>query len=60
MNRTRPVYQLPTGRQIYEDPNGTFSHQHPIEMWWCERHRTLQEALQCHAIMTMKDQPPPS
>ena len=48
MHQSVPVQQLPNGKFIYEDNGGTFSHQHPREAWWCERHKSLAEALACY------------
>ena len=48
MHQSVPVKELPNGKYIYEDCGGTFSHQHPTEVWWCERHKSLQEAMDCY------------
>ena len=48
MHQAVPVQLLPNGKYIYEDSGGTFSHQHPREAWWCERHKTQAEALTCY------------
>ena len=48
MHQSIPVRDLPNGKSIYKDCGGTFSHQHPEEPWWCERHATVEEAWQCY------------
>lgn len=60
MSRSRPVQELPDGSQIYADPGGTFSHRHPLERWWCERHLSVEEARACHQRMGMQEMRPPS
>lgn len=55
MHQSIPVQQLPNGRQIYKDSGGTFSHQHPVEAWWCERHKSIEEALQCYKKLEEED-----
>lgn len=48
MHQSIPVKDLPNGKHIYRDCGGTFSHQHPVEVWWCERHVSIEEAWQCY------------
>lgn len=59
MTRSRPVQQLPDGSQVYADPGGVFSHRHPTQHWWCERHRTIEEAVACHQRMCSGELRPP-
>jgi hypothetical protein len=58
--RSVPVQLLPNGKYIYQDPGGTFSHQHPIEAYWCERHRTMEEALNCYILAEQSHLKPPA
>ena len=60
MMRSVPVQLLPNGKHIYEDAGGTFSHQHPTDAWWCERHRSVDEALACYILAEQKTLRPPS
>jgi len=48
MHQSFPVKELPNGKHIYRDSGGTFSHQHPNQMWWCERHTSIEEAWLCY------------
>ena len=48
MTRSFPVQELPNGKHIYQDPQGTFSHQHPTSGCWCEQHKTADEAWECY------------
>jgi hypothetical protein len=60
MSRSTPVQLLPNGKHIYQDPGGTFSHQHPTEGWWCERHTSIEDAMTCYKLAQQKVlQPPP-
>ena len=51
MHQAYPVKDLPNGKHIYHDRGGTYSHQHPVEPWWCEKHRTIEEAFNCYKRM---------
>ncbi len=48
MHQSFPVHDLPNGKSVYQDSGGTFSHQHPVHPGWCERHVSIQEALDCY------------
>jgi hypothetical protein len=59
MSRSFPVKDLPNGKSIYQDPGGTFSHQHPTSGWWCEKHRTIDEAWDCYQQQAQKEKEAP-
>lgn len=48
MHQAIPVSELPNGKYIYQDRGGTYSHEHPTERWWCEKHTTVEEAMECY------------
>lgn len=61
MHQAVPVQELPNGKFIYEDCGGTFSHQHPREGWWCEKHNSKAEALECyHRLDSTEELKPPT
>jgi hypothetical protein len=45
----RRRWELPSGRYVFEDPDGTFSHQPPNDNWECRGHATVAEAVGCWA-----------
>jgi hypothetical protein len=48
MHQSIPVHELPNGKCVYQDRGNTYSHQHPTEPWWCEKHKTVEEAVECY------------
>lgn len=54
MHQAYPVKELPNGKHIYHDCGGTYSHQHPTEPWWCEKHPTIEDAYACYQRMAQE------
>ncbi len=47
MQQSIPVHELPNGKYIYQERGGNYSHQHPTNSGWCEKHTTVEEAVEC-------------
>ena len=47
MSQSIPIHELPNGQCVYQDVGGTYSHQHPTKRTWCEKHKTVEEAVSC-------------
>jgi hypothetical protein len=62
MHQSIPVHELPNGKCVYQDRGGTYSHQHPKDPWWCEKHKTVEEAVECfqNQVTELKNAQTPS
>lgn len=47
MQQSIPVHELPNGKYVYQERGGSYSHQHPSNARWCEKHTTVEEAVAC-------------